>query len=135
MYLVSFFTLIFIIFLVLQNFADAGRALYRVARKYASKVKVQWLLLPRLTIKEKVYHSLYHIQYQHGNGTEWSPIQSVIIWVINKIRQPRSGSLVFNHEYYSPNWMRWSPVTKLIIITITISKKIHALFLSERAFE
>ena len=25
--------------IILQNFADAGKALYRVARKYASKVK------------------------------------------------------------------------------------------------
>jgi len=30
----------------------------------------------------------------NGNRTEWSPIQSVIIRVINKIRQPRSGSLI-----------------------------------------
>ena len=28
----------------------------------------------------------------NGNRTEWSPIQSVIIRVINKIRRPRSGS-------------------------------------------
>ena len=28
----------------------------------------------------------------NGNRTEWSPIWSVIIWVINKIGRPRSGS-------------------------------------------
>ena len=28
----------------------------------------------------------------NGNRTEWSPIGSVIIQVINKIRRPRSGS-------------------------------------------
>ena len=28
----------------------------------------------------------------NGNRTEWSPIQSVIIRVINKIGRPRSGS-------------------------------------------
>ena len=28
----------------------------------------------------------------NGNRTEWSPIRSVIIRVINKIGQPRSGS-------------------------------------------
>ena len=28
----------------------------------------------------------------NGNRTEWSPIRSVIIQVINKIGQPRSGS-------------------------------------------
>ena len=27
-----------------------------------------------------------------GNRTEWSPVRSVIIRVINKIRRPRSGS-------------------------------------------
>ena len=30
----------------------------------------------------------------NGNRTEWSPIRSVIIRVINKIRRPRSGSLI-----------------------------------------
>ena len=28
----------------------------------------------------------------NGNGTDWSPIRSVIIRVINKIGRPRSGS-------------------------------------------
>ena len=28
----------------------------------------------------------------NGNRTEWSPVQSVIIRVINKIGRPRSGS-------------------------------------------
>ena len=42
----------------------------------------------------------------NGNRTEWSPIRSVIIRVINKIGRPRSGrSDLFNHEYnYRPNW-------------------------------
>ena len=30
--------------------------------------------------------------FRNGNRTEWSPIRSVIIRVINKIGQPRSGS-------------------------------------------
>ena len=30
----------------------------------------------------------------NGNRTEWSPIRSVIIRVINKIGRPRSGSLI-----------------------------------------
>ena len=30
-----------------------------------------------------------------GNSTEWSPIRSLIIRVINKIGRPRSGSLIF----------------------------------------
>ena len=30
----------------------------------------------------------------NGNRTEWSPIQSVIIRVINKIGRPRSGSSI-----------------------------------------
>ena len=39
----------------------------------------------------------------NGNRTEWSPIRSVIIRVINKIGRPRSDLL--NHEYdYRPNW-------------------------------
>ena len=30
----------------------------------------------------------------NGNRTEWSPIRSVFIRVINKIGRPRSGSLI-----------------------------------------
>ena len=32
------------------------------------------------------------IMISHGNSTEWSPIRSVIIRVINKIGRPRNGS-------------------------------------------
>ena len=58
-------------------------------------------------------------QISNGNRTEWSPIRSVIIRVINKIGRPRSGSpiclitsmiadrigrhevlLLINHNYY-----------------------------------
>ena len=42
--------------------------------------------------------------------------------VINKIRRPHSLSL-FHHKYdYRLNCMTQSPVTKIIIITITISE-------------
>ena len=54
----------------------------------------------------------------NGNRTEWSPIRSVIIRVINKIGRPRSGSPIwresdlFNHEYdYRLNWTTRSPIT------------------------
>ena len=44
----------------------------------------------------------------NGNRTEWSPIRSVIMRVINKIGRPRSESPICfnNHEYdyYRPNW-------------------------------
>ena len=30
-----------------------------------------------------------------GNSTEWSPIRSLIVRVINKIGRPRSASLIF----------------------------------------
>ena len=42
------------------------------------------------------------------NRTEWSPIRSVIVRVINKIGRPR----FVNHEYdYRQNWTTQSPVT------------------------
>ena len=34
------------------------------------------------------------ISKNNGNRTEWSPVWSVIIWVMSKIGQPRSGSPV-----------------------------------------
>ena len=55
----------------------------------------------------------------NGNRTEWSPIRSVIIRVINKIGRPRSGSRTpaarssdfVNNEYdYRPNW---TPLSQL----------------------
>ena len=50
--------------------------------------------------KGKYYHGRQKISFffgqlfiiSNGNRTEWSPIRSVIIRVINKIRRPRSGS-------------------------------------------
>ena len=48
----------------------------------------------------------------NGNRTEWSPIRSVIIRVINKIGRPRSGIRFVNQEYdYRPNWTARCPVT------------------------
>ena len=38
---------------------------------------------------EKEY---FYYQISNGNRTEWSPVGSVIIRVINKIGRPRSGS-------------------------------------------
>ena len=38
-----------------------------------------------------VNHELYDL-INNGNRTEWGPIRSVIIRVINKIGRPRSGS-------------------------------------------
>ena len=47
---------------------------------------------------------------KNGNRTDWSPIRSVIIRVINKIGRPRSGDPV-NHEYdYRRYWTTRSPV-------------------------
>jgi len=46
-----------------------------------------------------MHNSVFNLQLEYekyginnGNRTEWSPIRSVIIRVINKIGRPRSGS-------------------------------------------
>ena len=45
----------------------------------------------------------------NGDKTDWSPVQSVMIRVINKIRQWSRGSLI---EYdYRQNWTPFSPAT------------------------
>ena len=60
--------------------------------------------------KPKIYRSKSKIN--NGNGTESSPVRSVIIRVINKIGRPRRESLISNPEYdYRPNWTTWSPIT------------------------
>ena len=59
--------------LSLQNFADAGKALYRVARKYASKVsnKATCSILLHVPIKIpfqifiEATHTVYGIHYFH----------------------------------------------------------------------
>ena len=61
----------------------------------------------------------------NGFRTEWSPIQSVISQVINKIRLPCLRSLIclMNHKYdYKMNWTTQSSVTNNIINHITITK-------------
>ena len=48
-----------------------------------------------------IYQSLtkpFFAPISNGNRTEWSPIRSVIIRVINKIRRPRSGSPILQTE-------------------------------------
>ena len=41
----------------------------------------------------------------NGNRTEWSPIRSVIIWVITKSDDCLAGVRFVYHEYdYRPNW-------------------------------
>ena len=57
---------------------------------------------------------IHHIDIMHlihnNNRTEWSPIRSVIIQLINKIRLLESN--FFPHEYdYRLNWMTQSSVT------------------------
>ena len=49
----------------------------------------------------------------NGNRTEWSPIRSVIMRVINKIGRPRSGSPIclITSMIYRPNWTTRSSVT------------------------
>ena len=48
----------------------------------------------------------------NGNRTEWSPIWTVIIRVINKIERPRSGSqILLITSMIANKWMTRSPVT------------------------
>ena len=44
------------------------------------------------TIKNLILNRFFFLSINKGNRTEWSPIRSVIIRVINKIGRPRSGS-------------------------------------------
>ena len=107
MYLVGFFTLIFIIFiifLVLQNFADAGRALYRVARKYASKVNFSDFSFQDWP-KEKVYHWLYHSVSTYKWLTKSDNRKAVVRCLITSTITVQIGwdevLLPINHNYYN----------------------------------
>ena len=48
----------------------------------------------------------------NGNRTEWSPIRSVIIQVLQNQTTAKQESDLLNHEYdYRLNWTTRSPVT------------------------
>ena len=48
----------------------------------------------------------------NDDRTEWSPVRSVIIRVINKSNDREAGVRSVNHEYdYRPNWTTRSTVT------------------------
>jgi len=49
-------------------------------------------LYPSLRIEPHTFRVADIRHINNGTRTEWSPIQSVIIRVINEIGQPRSGS-------------------------------------------
>ena len=59
----------------------------------------------------------------NGNRTEWSPILSVIIRVINKIRRPRSGSPICQSRVWLQTELDDTKSCNQLIITITISEK------------
>ena len=66
----------------------------------------------------------HNVQMIHnGNRTKWSPIQFVIIWVINKIRQLQSRSLIFQSLIWLQIELDDKKFCYQLIITITISGK------------
>ena len=63
----------------------------------------------------------FQVTLNNGNRTEWSPIQSEIIQVINKIRRPRSWSPISlitsmitdwigSHEVLLPNYQNYNKI-------------------------
>ena len=80
-----------------SSFADPG-ALWRKMINWKGQSTVYWLVQEVST-----WNSLI---IDNGNKTtEWSPTQSVIIQVINKIRQLEMGVWFVNHKYdYRQNW-------------------------------
>ena len=66
-------------------------------RKRRKLTKVDMFFMPCCSLKPGAGNKTSMIsgelkRISNGNRTEWSPIQSVIIWVIYKIRRPRSRS-------------------------------------------
>ena len=59
----------------------------------------------------------------NSNRTEWSPIRSVIIRVINKIGRPRSGSPICLSRVWLETELDDTMSCYQLIITITISEK------------
>ena len=62
-------------------------------------------------------------QIKNCNRTKWSPIRSVIIRVINKIRQPQSGSPICLSWVWLKTELDDKKSCYQLIITISISEK------------
>ena len=58
------------------------------------------LFVKQATLLASKCHAMHFII--NATRTKWSPIPPVIIWVINKIRRPRSGLRFVNHEVLLP---------------------------------
>ena len=66
---------------------------------------------------------LQELVISNGNRTEWSPIRSVIIRVINKIGRPRSGSLICLSRVWLQTELDDTTSYGQLIIKIAISEK------------
>ena len=65
---------------------------YKSVRVYQTISCSQSFISNQVIIMPKAHRTSYNLAFSNGNRTEWSPIRSVIIRVINKIGRPRSGS-------------------------------------------
>ena len=63
----------------------------------------------------------------NGNRTEWSPIRSVMMRVIDKIGQPRSGSAICQSRVWLQTGLDDMKSCYQLIVTITISEKPHCI--------
>ena len=78
----------------------------------------------RLVITNQVWEYYFVIVLiNNGNRTQWSSIWSVIIWVIDKIRWPRSGSPICQSRLWLPAELDETKFCYQLIITIIIKKK------------
>ena len=77
------------------------------------------LVLCNVSITHNVHYEMIH----NANRTKWSPIQFVIIQVINKIRQLQSRSLICQSLIWLQTELDDKKFCYQLIITITISGK------------
>ena len=78
------------------------------------------------SIKIQLILALVIVIMNNTNRTEWSPIRSVIIRVIYKIRRPRSGSPICQSQVWLQTELDDTKSCYQLIITITIfGKKKH----------
>ena len=71
---------------------------------------------------ENIVQKFISVLFSNGNGTEWSPIRSVIIRVISKSHDHAAGVRFVYHEYDNTKLDDTKSYYRLII-KITISEK------------
>ena len=104
---------------IIPNKPFSYSSFFTLKYNISTLLELYHLVLCNASITHNVHYEIIH----SGNRTKWSPIQFVIIRVINKIGQPQSRSLICQSLIWLETELDDTKFCYQLIITITISEK------------